>query len=141
MISGLGRARLRRRKRLAGSLVAKVDALMLEPAQARFKPFDIVLAADVLVYIGDLARVFAAVRARLRVGGLWLFTCERCDGDGFQRGMSDRFRHSADYVKRCGAANAFVIENLIECVSRYESGVPVQSLAGVLCAKRAGDPD
>lgn len=92
-------------------------------------PFDIAIAADVLVYLGDLERLFAAVRARLARGGLWLFTTERGDMFAFERGPKRRFRHSADYLRSLADAHGFDVASLIECVTRYEAGEAVASWA------------
>jgi predicted TPR repeat methyltransferase len=72
------------------------------PGEAR-GPFDIAVAADVLVYLGDLQALFAAVRARLTGDGLWLFTTERGELD-FERGPKRR-RHSAAYLRALAGAS------------------------------------
>ncbi len=92
-------------------------------------PFDIVIAADVLVYLGDLDGVFAAARERLKNGGLWLFTTERGETHDFERGAKRRYRHSADYLRRLAEAHHFDVASLIECVTRYEAGEAVPSWA------------
>ena len=48
-------------------------------------PYDLLLAADLFIYIGDLAAVFAAVRARSAPGGLFAFSVERLDQGGGRR--------------------------------------------------------
>ncbi len=97
-------------------------------------PFNLVVAADVLVYLGYLEPLFAAVRARLSSGGLWLFTTERSGEVDFERGPKRRYRHSADYLKRLAAAHGFDVLTLIECVTRHEAGVPVPSWASAFRA-------
>jgi predicted TPR repeat methyltransferase len=108
-----------------------VEALRAE-AQG---PFDIVIAADVLVYLGDLRKLFAGVRARLRGDGLWLFTTERGEGGDFELGPKRRYRHSEAYLRAMGAAHGFEVASLIECVTRYEAGVAVASWAAALRAR------
>jgi predicted TPR repeat methyltransferase len=97
------------------------------PDEAR-GPFDIAVAADVLVYLGDLSALFAAVRARLRADGLWLFTTERGEAD-FERGAKRRYRHSEAYLRALAEVHGFDVSSLVECVTRYEAGEPVASLA------------
>ena len=92
-------------------------------------PFDIAIAADVLVYLGDLSRLFGAVHARLKPGGLWLFTTERGDAHDFERGPKRRYRHSEAYLRRLAQAHGFDVASLIECVTRYEAGEAVPSWA------------
>lgn len=55
---------------------------------------ELVLAADVLIYLGDLAPVFAGVRRVLRPGGLFAFTVEAAAGDaGYVLQPSLRYAH------------------------------------------------
>jgi predicted TPR repeat methyltransferase len=103
------------------------DVEQLPPAAAG--PFDLILAADVLVYLGDLTALFAGVRSRLRNDGLWLFTTEKSDSGDFECGQKRRYRHSETYLRGCAAAHGFDITSLIECVTRYEAGEPVASWA------------
>jgi predicted TPR repeat methyltransferase len=101
-----------------------VEAL---PDEAR-GPFDMAIAADVLVYLGDLNALFAAVRARLRADSLWLFTTERGEAD-FERGAKRRYRHSESYLRALAEAHGFDVSSLVQCVTRYEAGEPVASWA------------
>ena len=109
------------------------DALMVadveSPPAVADGPFDVVIAADVLVYLGDLNALFAAVARRLKPDGLWLFTTERGDGADFERGPKRRFRHSADYLRGLAETFGFEVSSLIECVTRYEAGEAVPSWA------------
>jgi predicted TPR repeat methyltransferase len=94
--------------------------------------FDIVIAADVLVYLGDLDAVFAVAHERLTADGLWLFTTERGDGIDFELGPKRRYRHSADYLRTLADKHGFDVASLIESVTRYEAGEGVQSWAAAL---------
>jgi predicted TPR repeat methyltransferase len=97
--------------------------------------FDIVTAADVLVYLGDLAKLFATVRARLLDDGLWLFTTERGDAEDFERGPKRRYRHGERYLRALAEAHGFYVASLVECVTRYEAGEPVASWAAAFRAQ------
>ncbi len=63
---------------------------------------DTVIAADVFVYLGDLAPIFAAVQRVLRPGGLFCFTVEQAEAGEpapyCLRGTS-RYAHHADYIQ------------------------------------------
>jgi predicted TPR repeat methyltransferase len=67
--------------------------------------FDLVVAADVLIYFGDLSAVFAETAKALRTGGLFAFSTELHAGDGYRLQPSGRFAHSPDYVKRTAEAS------------------------------------
>jgi predicted TPR repeat methyltransferase len=60
---------------------------------------DLIVAADALVYIGDLAPLFAAVVTALTADGLFAFSVETCEGDGFKLEPTMRFAHSRSYVE------------------------------------------
>ncbi len=96
-------------------------------ALAETAPCDLIVAADVLTYFGDLASVFTAVRAKLT--GVFAFTVQRCDGDGFLLGAEHRFSHSRAYLETLAAAKGFKVLKLEEAVSRQEKGVDVPGLA------------
>jgi predicted TPR repeat methyltransferase len=71
---------------------------------------DLILAADVFIYIGDLAAVFDAVRKALAPCGLFAFTVESIDdgaGDFVLR-PTRRYAHSAAYLRRLAAAAGLV---------------------------------
>jgi predicted TPR repeat methyltransferase len=60
---------------------------------------DLIVAADALVYIGDLAPQFAAVVTALTADGLFAFSVETCEGDGSKLEPTMRFAHSRSYVE------------------------------------------
>jgi predicted TPR repeat methyltransferase len=61
--------------------------------------FDLIVAADALVYTGDLAPLFAAVATALTADRLFAFSVETCEGDGFKLEPAMRFAHSRSYVE------------------------------------------
>lgn len=68
--------------------------------------WDLVAAADVLVYLGDLEPLLRLARSRLAGGGLVAFSVERVGGGGWSLQPSGRFAHDPAYVAgvagRCG---------------------------------------
>jgi len=91
--------------------------------------WDLVVAADVLVYVGDLAPVMDAARVGLRPGGLFCATVEQCAGDGFALGPSRRYAHSAAYIRRVATEAGLDLIVLEEAVPRWEKGRPVPGFA------------
>ena len=65
--------------------------------------YDIIIAADVLVYMGDLAGLFQAVHNRLAPGGIFAFSTQILDKGSYQLGHDHRYSHNADYIKSCAA--------------------------------------
>jgi predicted TPR repeat methyltransferase len=100
-------------------------------AEARY---DLVVAADVLVYVEDLAAVAAAVRRVLAPGGLFGFTVETHAGDGVLLRESLRYAHGAAHVRAAMADAGLNLAHLAEVATRIERGEPVAGLLGVAAA-------
>jgi predicted TPR repeat methyltransferase len=96
----------------------------------RTVPCDLAVAGDVLVYMGDLAPLFAHVRRVLRAGGLFAFSCEALEGDDAGRGYaiqpSNRFAHALDYVTRTAQAAGFTVAAAERATLRRDHGRDVQ---------------
>src|SRR5215203_6026124 len=65
--------------------------------------FDLVTAADVLVYISALEPVFGEVRRVVAPRGLFAFTVEACAGADVLLGDGGRYAHSRAYLRRLAA--------------------------------------
>jgi predicted TPR repeat methyltransferase len=118
-------------------------AELTDALRAEAEGWDLVVAADVLVYVGDLFPAFAAAAGALRPGGMLAATSERIDGDaaarggggegpGYALGPARRFAHAERHVRDAAAA-AGLTPVLIERASpRRERGEPVPGWAIVL---------
>src|SRR6266566_2588071 len=105
----------------------------VETALAKPGPtYDLILAADTLVYLGDLGPLFRGVSGRLRKGGFFLFTVERKLGDGFELGPKRRYRHGEAYVREEAARVGLEVMGLLDCSPRQEAKSPVEGLAVAL---------
>ncbi len=96
------------------------------------EPCELILAADVLVYVGDLTPLFARVRAALSPGGLFAFTVQRAETGDYILGREQRFSHSRAYLERCADQADFEVALIEEVVTRQEAGKDVPGLAVVL---------
>ena len=96
------------------------------------RAYDLVLAADTLVYLGDLAPVFRAAAKALVPGGTFLFTVERKEDEGFELGPKRRWRHSERYLRAQAEAAGFDVAGFLQCSPRTEAGVPVEGYAVAL---------
>jgi predicted TPR repeat methyltransferase len=93
--------------------------------------WDIIVAADTLVYFGALDPVVTAAATALRPGGVFAFTVEHAVDAGstptYAIQLHGRFSHSIDYVERLLATAG--LERVIERAElRKESGLPVAGL-------------
>ncbi len=90
--------------------------------------YDLLIAADTLVYLGDLAPVFKAAANALKPGGTFLFTVEKAQA-GFELGPKRRWRHSETYLRDCAAEHGYEIAGLLAASPRTEAGQPVEGFA------------
>ena len=104
----------------------------LEAALQVASAYDLILAADTLVYLGDLAPVLAGAARSLEPGGFFLFTVEKNDGDGFALGPKRRWRHSESYLRSQASHAGFDISGFVSCIPRSEAGAPVEGFAVAL---------
>jgi predicted TPR repeat methyltransferase len=70
--------------------------------------FDLILAADLLIYIGDLTELFAAASAILPAGGLFAFSIEAHDEPYVLR-RTRRYAHSLDYIREQAERNGLAV--------------------------------
>ena len=126
----------RRRGGILGYIFQYVAFLLLSAAviakRSLKRRYDLVLAADTLVYLGDLSRAFTAAWSRLRAGGQFLFTVEAKDGEAFELGPKRRYRHSESYLREEAATCGFDVMGLIACSPRSEANRPVEGFAAAL---------
>ena len=81
--------------------------------------FDLVVAADVIIYIGDLIPLFHAVAMTMRPGGLFAFSTELLIGEGYRVQPSGRFAHGLQYVRSI-AAPYFIEHCSVETTIRLQ---------------------
>lgn len=109
-------------------VVADIEAYLHQPGAQ----YDLVLAADTLVYLGDLAETFEGVARRLKPSGHFLFTVEQSRDADFELGPKRRWRHSEVYVRRSALAAGLDVAGVLACSPRNEAGAPVEGLAVAL---------
>ncbi|HKD47863.1 MAG TPA: methyltransferase domain-containing protein [Rhizomicrobium sp.] len=94
--------------------------------------YDLILAADTLVYLGDLGPVFAVAAELLSAGGFFLFTAEAKENPGFELGPKRRWRHSEAYLRAAAMAAGLSVAGLVTASPRTESHQPVAGFAVAL---------
>ena len=94
--------------------------------------FDLLIAADVLVYVGDLEPVFRAAAAAMRDDALMAATVEEEPGDGFSLHASGRFAHGEAYLRRVADAAGLRVLDMRRAPIRREAGEPVAGLVVLL---------
>lgn len=117
-----------------GLYAALHEADLLDWLPAHPGAFDLVAAADVLNYLGDLAPALRAIAGALAPGGVAAFSVEAgAAGAPFALGEGMRYRHDPEHVAALAGAAGFRVAARREAVLRQERGAPV---AGALLVLR-----
>jgi predicted TPR repeat methyltransferase len=98
--------------------------------------YDIVAAADVFNYIGDLALVLMAVAISLRPGGLVAFTVEVSGDDGYQLRSSGRYVHASAFVRGAAVTAGLIEVSADAVILRKEASIQVEGMVWVF--RKAG---
>jgi len=101
------------------------------------RSFDLVFAADLLIYLGRLDELIALIARALPAGGLFAASIERTGHGEFTLLSSGRFAHSETYFEAC-AAKPFEIVRKENSELRLEAGRPALGTLYVL--RRRGRP-
>lgn len=92
--------------------------------------FDLIVAADVLCYFGDLTLLFGQCRQALKQNALFAFTLEKLmfpmkRNQPYRLMPSGRFTHSQEYIdNKCFEAH-FKVDVVKEIILRYQEDEPV----------------
>jgi predicted TPR repeat methyltransferase len=111
-------------------VTGKLEAFLAHEAASGGK-YHLVLAADVFVYLNDLAPAMAAIARVLAPAGIVAFTVERHAGHGVKLLPTLRYAHAETYVRETLGAAGLAVAHLAETPVRSEKGVPVDGLVVV----------
>ncbi|MBC5765068.1 methyltransferase domain-containing protein [Ramlibacter albus] len=93
-------------------------------------PYDLVVCADVLVYVGALEEVFSHVARCLEPGGVFALTIEDA-GPGVEKMVlrpSRRFAHAEGYVLDLASRNGLQVQAMQKGALRTESEAPMPGI-------------
>lgn len=94
---------------------------------------DLIVAADVFVYVGELGPLFAQAARVLDAAGRFAFSVEGGGpGAGFRLDPTGRYAHADGYVTSLAAMNGFRVAHAGAETIRAERGVPVPGRLYVL---------
>src|SRR5207247_1974754 len=109
-----------------------VHAEIVTFLQDKKNSYDLAIAGDVLVYIGDLADVFHLVSQYLKLIGLFVFNVEVNKKKGYLMTPSGRFVHGKKYIEELAAKNAFSVLSSTAAVMRTQGEESVSGYIFVL---------
>jgi predicted TPR repeat methyltransferase len=87
--------------------------------------YDLIVAGDVLVYVGDLSEFMPGVAKALRTGGLLACSIEDYDGPGFFLHPEERFAHSIGYFRDLATASGLIEKSANKVILRRNKDVDV----------------
>ena len=93
---------------------------------------DVCIAADVLCYFGDLAAVFDAACGAIKPGGLFAFTVETIEAEGWLLLPTGRYAHAQSYVAERAQQAGFSLAESKAAILRTQSGAPVEGRVWLL---------
>lgn len=104
--------------------------------------WDLIVATDVLPYLGDVDELFSGAAARLSAGGLFAFStetlpAEMLGGSPFTVGPKQRFAHAEAYVRERLGFHGFDCLLMAPIVVRYDEG---EAIGGHLVVARRLNP-
>jgi predicted TPR repeat methyltransferase len=98
---------------------------LTEFLQTQTKNFDLAVATDVFLYIGDLSGVFQGVRGALRDGGFFGLSVEISAEQDFVLRPNRHYAHSGAYLRKLAEDHGFVLETIESHVIRQDDGIDV----------------
>lgn len=101
--------------------------------------FDLVLSADLFVYLGDLSGVFAEVARVMSAGGVFVFSTEATTANteqGYKLETTGRYTHRADYLDALAAQHGYHTLHFAQETIRMNLGKPA---SGHLVMLRKGE--
>ncbi|OQX19846.1 MAG: hypothetical protein BWK76_03320 [Desulfobulbaceae bacterium A2] len=90
--------------------------------QTRTGTYQLIVAADVFVYLGRLEPLFQAITSAHPHTEYLTFSVERCAGEGYCLRPSGRYAHSIAYISRLAETFAFQVTHRQESGIRKERG-------------------
>ena len=121
-------AQMLQKARERGAYDTLVQADITDFLRTSFEQFDLVVAADVFIYVGALDPVFALLAPRIPAGGICAFTVEESEAEAMVLRGSLRYAHSEAEVRRLAQANGLRVEAIERRAVRREQQEAVAGL-------------
>jgi predicted TPR repeat methyltransferase len=124
---------------LSANMLAKAEALdvytrlahddLVQYLDTTHHRYDLVLSADVFIYVGELEATFDGVARVIEPGGVFCFSVELASDDqDFVLRPSQRYAHSERYVRALALRHGFEIRSLLHHPIREDQRQPIPGL-------------
>ena len=110
--------------RLQGCYTSLIEAEVVGFLTNNASRYDLIVAADVLIYFGDLTAIFAGVARALEPDGLFALSIETTTGRDIEHLSSGRFAHGQGYIARVAAEAGLTIVERRDTTIRLEAKAP-----------------
>ncbi|QLH43739.1 MAG: hypothetical protein HWD59_14260 [Coxiellaceae bacterium] len=110
------------------------DLLTALPQQSHL---NLIIAADVFNYIGNLTDIFKAAYQALTEDGWFIFTVEKGSQFPYELQNSARYAHHQDYISQLAEQTGFKIESIELAQLRIQQNLPVEGYVILLSKPRA----
>jgi predicted TPR repeat methyltransferase len=124
-----------RSKGLYDRLVVGELTQFLADETAASGSYHLIVAADVFVYVRDLAPIAKAVARLLQPQGLFAFTLEACADEDVMLQQTLRYAHGEHHVREALAGAKLQTLSLEGVSTRTENGIPVPGLLALATPK------
>jgi len=97
--------------------------------------FDLVVAADVFIYVGSLLSIFKACHKKMNKDGYFIFSTEHWQGNhtpGYKQIDSGRYEHANNYIEELSKEYGFSVIEQRTCVIRKEYNTNVDGYITLL---------
>lgn len=126
------------RKAAAKRVYDRLERVDLQRLEAGGRQADLVVAADVFLYLGALDRILSTVAGMMPPGGLLAFSVEWHDGpEPMVLRASRRYAHSEPHLRDLLARLGFEIVSIDREPIRQDRGEPIEGL--IVVARKVGD--
>lgn len=98
-------------------------------------PYDLVVAADVFIYVGGIESLLAAMVEALASDGLIAFSVETSANDDVEIRPSGRFAHSDAYIAQMAALHGLMILDRSDHDIRFERDRPIAGAIYILARR------
>jgi len=112
------------------SFVADILAF-LDDKKIGLPRYELIIAGDVFVYLGNLEQVFSGAYARLEKGGRFIFTVERLSDGDFALEPTGRYAHGKNYIRGLAGKYDFDIKEIEKIIPRQDGD---QAINGFLAS-------
>lgn len=115
-------AKMIEKARLKGLYDELVQSDILSFLENSVECFDLIVAADVFIYLGELESIFHLLPKSLSADGKFMFSTESTTGKGYRLRTSGRYAHSTSYISCLAQESGLQILAVESVDSRKENG-------------------